>query len=92
MFYGGTEIVVRELVKNSQQNVFRYMYSHKGAMTLVDTFLLNPFVMGFKHLLTYWTGGWMILDFDMGVCHADELFGKCLMSCWIQIVNKQLTL
>merc|ERR1712141_528964 len=74
MFYGGTEIVVRELVKTSQHHVFRYMYSHKGDFTLVDTFLLNPLVMAVNLLLTYLTGGWKLFDFDMGVCHADELF------------------
>ena len=30
MFYGGTEVAMRELVKSNPHNVYRYMYSHRG--------------------------------------------------------------
>ena len=71
MFFGGTEIVVKELEKNVP--VYRYMYSHRGSITLVDTFLLNTAVFLGK-LLVHYLSGWKITDFQFGTCHADEMF------------------
>ena len=75
MFFGGTEVVVRELVKHGKEKVptYRYMYSHRGSITLVDTFLLNPLIFLGNLAIQYLTG-WKIVDSDMGTCHADELF------------------
>ena len=73
MFYGGTELVIRALAKHSDQNVFRYMYSHPGTLTLVDTFLLNRAVFLSKLFIEY-SVGWRIADYGFGTCHADELF------------------
>jgi len=75
MFFGGTEVVVRELVKHSQGEVptYRYMYSHVGSITTVDLFLLNPFIFLGKLAIEYFTG-WKVADSGMGTCHADELF------------------
>jgi len=73
MFYGGTELVVEELNKNNV-TTFRYMYNHKGTVTLPDIFLLNRMVFLGKLAGSYLTGGWKMVDLDMGVCHSDEIF------------------
>ena len=73
MFYGGTEMIVRQFAKTNTYDTFRYMYSHKGTFTLVDVFLLNKVVFLGKLLAAY-TTGYKIVDLDMGVCHSDELF------------------
>ena len=75
MFFGGTEVVVRELVRwsHGQTPTYRYMYSHRGTITLVDTFLLNKLAWLGKLAIQYLTG-WKIADSDLGTCHADELF------------------
>ena len=73
MFYGGTEMIVREFTKSNNHKTFRYMYSHRGTFTLVDIFLLNKLVYLGK-LITAYTTGYKLVDFEMGVCHSDELF------------------
>ena len=30
--------------------------------------------MGVNYMITYMTGGWKLFDFDMGVCHVDDVF------------------
>ena len=71
MFFGGTEIAVREMTKHHE--VFRYMYSHKGSITNVDIFLLNPLIFIGK-LFFNWLTSWKIRDFGFGTCHGDEAF------------------
>ena len=72
-YYGGTESVVKYLVKSNPYPIYRYLYSHRGTFTSVDLFLLNQYVLGIKLLVNYYTG-WKIVDFNFGVCHSDELF------------------
>ena len=72
MFFGGTEIVVREMEKSGTK-VYRYMYSHRGSITLVDTFLLNTAAFMGKLLMHYLTG-YKLMDYQFGTCHADEMF------------------
>ena len=72
MYYGGTEMIVREFTK-SNVPTYRYMYSHKGTFTLTDVFLLSKTTFAAKMFIEYLTG-WKLVDLDMGVCHSDELF------------------
>ena len=66
-YYGGTESVVKYLVKSNPYPIYRYLYSHRGTFTSVDLFLLNQYVLGIKLLVNYYTG-WKIVDFNFGVC------------------------
>ena len=73
---GGTEVVVRELVKwgcYGKSPTYRYMYSNQGSINVPDLHLLHPWVLLGKIVIQYMTG-WKIVDYDLGTCHGDDHF------------------